>query len=804
MIPQGFKREILDFLLRKLKIPHLAAKFFKISNRISGLNSSTLPTELIPLNSIQLSRGLLNYALIQSKINTVQGRKGWIFPYWINKQYNPSDKSFIPRSHSGLSLNLTNRNWTAIGNPDCAVEPIVDPCGLVTPFPNAWSIDTWLTADEKIFFPSSSSVCSQKLIDDVPVAETVFQFEGFTLNLISFTQKDLLTHKASVKNISGSVKNCGLIISVRPFNPEGVGIVENISFDLNSDKFIINHNDRLYLSEKPDIVHCSNFDNGDAAEILYAGKNNGTADFSSECQYGLASAAAVFNRSLNADESFTIQACCSLDNSSKTFSIKNDIPFSSSVEYWNNLLQKGSAVSTPDKKLNSVIKASYSSLLMFTDGESITPGPVTYHQFWFRDAAFMISALDKYGFSNFTAPVIKSFPKHQMPSGYFRSQKGEWDSNGQVLWTVCNNYLITQDKKLLKDLFSSLYAGVKWIEKFRLTQKEFIGQPFYGLLPKGISAEHLGHADYYFWDNFWSLSGIKSFIKICDELGNENEKRYAERFFNDYKSCVEKAINYVMQKYSIKEIPASPLRNTDCGMIGSLCASYPLQLFSANDERILSSLDFLYENFFYDGMFFQQFIHSGMNPYLTLHIAHSYLFAGNRKKFWEIFSSVLSKASPTLNYPEAIHPFTGGGVMGDGHHGWVAAEILSAVRDAFIFENVDENEAVLLQGIPAEWFEGSNKFTLSNSPLTSGTISIFIESSEGKIIIKIDFKKNQGIDTDWKWKIKLPVQILEARDGEEIISFLPHDDYSEIIVSPASCTLTFIKAEISRHFIEST
>jgi hypothetical protein len=155
MIPQGFKREILDFLLRKLKIPHLAARMFKISNRISGLNSSTLPTELIPLNSIQLSRGLLNYALIQSKINTVQGRKGWIFPYWINKQYNPSDKSFIPRSHSGLSLNLTHRNWTAIGNPDCIVEPIVDPCGLVTPFPNA-VYRYLLTADEKYFsfFPS--------------------------------------------------------------------------------------------------------------------------------------------------------------------------------------------------------------------------------------------------------------------------------------------------------------------------------------------------------------------------------------------------------------------------------------------------------------------------------------------------------------------------------------------------------------------------------------------------------------------------------------------------------------------------
>ena len=38
---------------------------------------------------------------------------------------------------------------------------------------------------------------------------------------------------------------------------------------------------------------------------------------------------------------------------------------------------------------------------------------------------------------------------------------------------------------------------------------------------------------------------------------------------------------------------------------------------------------------------------------------------------------VLDYASPTLNFPEAIHPLTGGGVIGDGHHGWAAAETVS-------------------------------------------------------------------------------------------------------------------------------
>ena len=75
-----------------------------------------------------------------------------------------------------------------------------------------------------------------------------------------------------------------------------------------------------------------------------------------------------------------------------------------------------------------------------------------------------------------------------------------------------------------------------------------------------------------------------------------------------------------------------------------------------------------------------------MNAYLTLHVAHAYLYSGNREKYWEILVAVISNSTATFTFPEAIHPITGGGVMGDGHHGWAAAEIVLAIRDAFVYE----------------------------------------------------------------------------------------------------------------------
>ena len=142
----NFPQKFIDWLAKWIKIPPIATQMFRASSEISGIDKKILPVQLIPLNSIQIARGLLNFTVLQSKLN-------WIFPYWMHQQYNPLSKSFVPRSHLGLSMNITHRNWTAVGDPDCDIEPIVDPRGLVTPFKNRWSIDVWLMVNDDIFFP---------------------------------------------------------------------------------------------------------------------------------------------------------------------------------------------------------------------------------------------------------------------------------------------------------------------------------------------------------------------------------------------------------------------------------------------------------------------------------------------------------------------------------------------------------------------------------------------------------------------------------------------------------------------------
>ncbi|MGZ4960227.1 MAG: hypothetical protein ACXV7J_13305, partial [Methylomonas sp.] len=86
-------------------------------------------------------------------------------------------------------------------------------------------------------------------------------------------------------------------------------------------------------------------------------------------------------------------------------------------------------------------------------------------------------------------------------------------------------------------------------------------------------------------------------------------------------------------------------------------------------------------------------------------------------------------------WPEAIHPRTGGGCMGDGQHVWAAAEWVLMMRHCFVRE---EGETLILcQGIPERWLAGTEPVTFGPAPTTFGTVSISIErrANTGRVVV---------------------------------------------------------------------
>jgi hypothetical protein len=209
------------------------------------------------------------------------------------------------------------------------------------------------------------------------------------------------------------------------------------------------------------------------------------------------------------------------------------------------------------------------------------------------------------------------------------------------------------------------------------------------------------------------------------------------------------------------------------------------------------TLETLLRENFQEGLFFQNFIHSGLNPYLTLHVAHALLYAGDRDRFWALLTAVVNRATSTHTFPEAIHPMTGGGVMGDGHHGWAAAEIVLAVRDAFVHETWQMNEAFhrlrFLAGVPSAWFREGTTFSISRCPVPEGFVSLFSAMDSGGLELRIAYDAS-GIFPAGSWDIVLPGRIEHPAGSAqpESLRGLYHTPHATIVnIKPGNAEFHF-------------
>ena len=57
-------KKILYRILSFFNIPLEVVKMFGIANDISGINKENLPVELLPINTIQFSREVMNFVVI--------------------------------------------------------------------------------------------------------------------------------------------------------------------------------------------------------------------------------------------------------------------------------------------------------------------------------------------------------------------------------------------------------------------------------------------------------------------------------------------------------------------------------------------------------------------------------------------------------------------------------------------------------------------------------------------------------------------------------------------------------------------
>jgi hypothetical protein len=311
------------------------------------------------------------------------------------------------------------------------------------------------------------------------------------------------------------------------------------------------------------------------------------------------------------------------------------------------------------------------------------------------------------------------YPSKQTRGGFFRSQRGEWDSNGQAMWTLVNHVRMGGNPALLEQVYPSLIRGAKWIEKMRAGSRG-TPSPHYGLLPAGFSAEHFGPNDHYYWDNLWSIAGLQAALWTARQMGRARDAGRLESILADYRGDLEASMDWAWKKCGRKALPCSPYRYLDSAAIGNLVGLAPLEVVDPNAPWVAGTIEQLMENNMRDGLFFQRIVHTGLNPYLSVQLARALMARGD-DRWYPILEALLRRASPTWTWPEAMHPRMHGGCMGDGDHGWSAAEFLSLVREMLVSDR--GGQLRLAEFAPQSWFKPGMHLEATGAPTLHGTVS---------------------------------------------------------------------------------
>ena len=657
------------------------------------------PIELLRAGVVFHARGLINSRVIQHNLD-------WVWPFWIERQFDPNDDAFVPRAFTITHVNLTHRNWTAVGLPDVPELPIVDPRGLLTPFLDRWSLDCWiLTEDGNRLLPSRTPTSSQWLDSDGLAVVTETREENLSLK----------THASVESGENGPIchlriqarvdREAWVVLALRPYNPEGISFIHKVALSSDRTRWTIDGEHTVEFSVAADRHHGSNYRSGDVFIHLQELEDQ----FNVECDVGMVTAAAMFK----VEPYITRKIDCKVP-----IAPSGKIEPSSGVS-WEQSLEGHCHLQIPDHPFQSLYEAAIKTLILHSP-DDVYPGPYTYKRFWFRDAAFIIHGLLCSGLMQRAERALDRFPSQQDTNGYFHSQDGEWDSNGEALWIMRRFCELTGNPPKPK-WEKSILRGGRWIVNKRLPENT--GHPHAGLLPAGFSAEHLGPNDYYYWDDFWGIAGLQA----ADYLTRGFNPAAGEKFQREAKifaDALDKSLTGVEQRLGRPAMPASPYRRLDAGAIGSLAVGYPLQQCAPDDPRLLDTVEFLLANCFFNGGFFQDMIHSGINAYLTLHVAQVLLREGD-PRYLELMDTVAALASPTGQWPEAIHPRTGGGCMGDGQHAWAAAEWVLMMRNCFVRE--EGERLILCGGIAQRWLKAEGDISFGPAPTAFGKVSIKIE-----------------------------------------------------------------------------
>jgi hypothetical protein len=365
------------------------------------------------------------------------------------------------------------------------------------------------------------------------------------------------------------------------------------------------------------------------------------------------------------------------------------------------------------------LRTALAHMLVSRDGPALQPGTRSYARSWIRDGAMMVAGLLRLGEVATAREFVQWYAGHVYPSGKVpccvdargADPVAEHDSHGQFLYAVALVWRHTSDLEFLRRHWTVTQRVVAHIEELRQSERGAANREparahLFGLMPPSIS--HEGYSDrpaYSYWDDFWTLRGLRDAVRMAQALGQGDTARLWSAQHDEFARELSASVRAAVAHHRIDHLPGAADRG-DFDPTSSTVVLDPAEARALLPEGLLERT-------------FSRYVHDSRSrargerawkdytPYelrtvgalarlgqaAQAHEMLDFFFLHQRPAGWRQWAEVV------LPDPRQPH------FLGDMPHAWVASDYVRAVLDLLGHERDEDATIVLGAGWTPEWLE---------------------------------------------------------------------------------------------------
>jgi len=554
-----------------------------------------------------------------------------------------------------------------------------------------------------------------------------------------------------------------LFIALRPFQvnppwqflgtPGGVTRIDSLRWDgrrvlVNTDRAVIPVSPPAGFGALP-------FDAGDIVAFL----RRGTLPRSSAVRdpFGAASGALAWPVTLASGDSTTVAIEIPLGSGrvSRLQAVGPsgvDAALATAITRWSATVDR-SAIGLPSagRQVTNTIASTLGYILINRDGPALQPGSRSYERSWIRDGALTGAALLRFGHADVVRDFIFWYAGFQYPNGKIPccvDRRGadpvpEHDSHGEFIYLVMEYFRHTGDRAILQQLWPRVVAAVGYIDSLRQSRRtpEYRTpekRVFFGLLPPSISHEgYSAKPMHSYWDDFFSLRGLKDAAEMAGVLGRQQEAVRIAAMRDEFSGDLYASIAEAMRRHAIDFIPGA----ADLGDFDATSTTIAVSPGGELDRLPQPALDHTFERYWQEASARSNPATrwEAYTPY-ELRSVGTLLRMGWKDRALGLLDGFMADREPPAwnQWPEVVwRAPRSPRFIGDLPHTWVGSDFLRSVADLFVYEREADSTLVLGAGIPDAWLADSG-VTVRGLSTWWGPVSYSARRLENTVTVTLD------------------------------------------------------------------